>query len=114
MLKTNLAAHPVERRQFGRRQSGCHGWVKVRGRPALPCVVRNISEGGALLEFQAAEMLPYRFRIVIESEGVDSDCEIRHQTGNRMGVEFVKGAVREDGSKPLDPSAVADWMSKRR
>ena len=87
MLKQSL---PVEKRQFERRQSGCHGWVKVRGRPAIPCVIKNISQGGALLEFQAAELLPYRFGLVIASEGIDSDCETRHQTGNRMGVEFVR------------------------
>jgi hypothetical protein len=113
-MKNNLAAVPVERRQFGRRQTSCHGWVKVKGRPAIACVVRNISEGGALLEFQNAEMLPYRFRIVIESEGVDSDCETRHQTGNRMGVQFVKDVEQQKDGSYLSTDDVRNWMSKHR
>ncbi len=103
----------IEKRQFGRRQSGCHGWVKVRGRPAIACVVQNISQGGALLEFQAAEMLPYRFRLVIDSEGIDSDCETRHQNGNRIGVEFVKTMQRVETGR-MSPNEVAAWTSKRR
>lgn len=87
MLKQSKLA---EQRQFGRRQTSSHGWVRVRGRPAIPCVVRNISEGGALLEFQTAEMLPYRFRIVIERESIDRECEVRHQTGTSVGVEFTR------------------------
>ena len=105
---------PADKRQFGRRQSGSHGWIKVRGRPALPCVVKNISQGGALLEFQAAEMLPYRFRLVIESEGIDSDCETRHQTGNHMGVEFVKVEQQAEAGPKMTVDDVTAWTSKRR
>jgi hypothetical protein len=105
-------AHQLkEQRQFGRRQSGAHAWVKVRGRPAIPCVLKNISDGGALLEFVAAEMLPYRFRVTIEAEGVDRDCEIRHQTGNRVGVEFVKTESHVTGGGRATAEDVADWTS---
>lgn len=109
MLKTS--AQMKEQRQFGRRQTSAHAWVKVRGRPAIACVVKNVSEGGALLEFTAAEMLPYRFRVTIEAEGIDRDCEIRHQTGNRVGVEFVKVEHLTDGRQRASADDVAAWTS---
>lgn len=111
MLKPNLSA---DKRKFGRRPSGGHGWVKVRGRPAIPCVIKNISQGGALLEFQTAEMLPYRFRLVIYSEGIDSDCETRHQTGNLMGVEFVRTEQRVETGPNMTDYDASTWTSKYR
>ena len=41
----------VERRAFGRRATHEHAIVRIPGRPALRCVIRNISDGGALLDF---------------------------------------------------------------
>lgn len=104
----------LEKRQFGRRQTGCHGWVRVRGRPPLACQVKNISDGGALLEFPAAETLPYRFRLIVESEGIDRECETRHQTGTRMGVEFIKSAPPVETGPKMTANDVSAWTSKRR
>lgn len=103
----------AERRQFGRRQSGAHGWIKVRGRPPLPCVVRNISEGGALLEVGATEGLPFRFRVVIESEGIDCDCEARHNYGSSVGVEFVRNEQRIEPAVRPSTEDVSAWRGRR-
>lgn len=89
-----------EKRQFGRRQSSAHGWIKVRGRPAIPCLVKNVSSGGAMLELFGPEVLPHRFRIVIDSEGIDSDCEMRHQNGNEIGIELVRYGSRLSATAP--------------
>ena len=43
-------AKAVERRQFGRRKTYVHAVIRARGRPPLLCVMRDVSEGGALLE----------------------------------------------------------------
>ena len=40
----------AERRQFGRRQTYVHARIHARGRPSVPCIMRDISEGGALLQ----------------------------------------------------------------
>ena len=95
MSLTKSAAAPApyqgaERRQFGRRQTCLHGWVVVEGRQRLPCLVRNVSEGGALLECSAPKLMPYRFSLVIDCKGFQAWCEIRHQADQWIGVRFVR------------------------
>lgn len=84
------AFQPHERRQFGRRRTQLHAWVRVPGRPQYPCIVRDLSEGGAKLEFDDTSWLPARFHLTIDADGFESDCEVRHQDATHAGVEFVK------------------------
>ena len=83
----------VEKRQFGRRQSFLHGWVKLPGRPAVTCTLRDISVGGAMLVFDSPQGLPYGFLLTIEGTGQVFGCEIRHHNGARVGVQFVDVAT---------------------
>jgi len=80
---------PAEQRAFGRRESRIHAFVKVPGRRPEPCIVRNISEGGALLAFPAPFDPPARFRLTIDAKGIDVNCEVRRRNGLEFGVEFV-------------------------
>ena len=80
----------IERRQFGRRETTLHGWVAVEGRPRIACVVKNISEGGALLELPITKYLPFHFNLVIDCKGFQALCEVRHQSESHVGVQFVR------------------------
>jgi hypothetical protein len=80
----------VERRQFGRRTTCLHGWVIIDGRPRMACLVRNVSEGGALLEFPVPKVMPFRFSLSIDCKGFEAWCEPRHHTETWMGVRFVR------------------------
>jgi hypothetical protein len=88
-------ARGAERRQFGRRWSNVHGWVRVEGRPKMPCIVRNFSEGGALLELPWPCELPEFFRLSIDAIDFDIGCERRHAKPNAVGVRFVSEAEAE-------------------
>jgi len=88
----------VERRQFGRRQAFVHAFISPPGRPVIPCVMRNVSEDGALLEVAHPEWLPRRFRLLVEALGIASDCEIVRRTEATVGVRF---AVRIAGDLGL-------------
>ena len=55
-----------DRRQFGRRHTHLVGRVKVSGRGTLSCIVRNMSEGGALLVFDRPETVPFSFLLTID------------------------------------------------
>ena len=79
----------VERRQFGRRQTCVHATIASRGRPVIPCVMRDMSEEGALLEVSHPEWLPTRFRLIVEAFGIESDCEIVRRTEVAVGVRFT-------------------------
>lgn len=79
---------PPERRAFGRRETLIHAIVRIAGRPPEPCIVRNVSAHGALLELPSGLELPEQFRLVIEARGVDVQCQPRRRNGNQIGVEF--------------------------
>ena len=80
----------AERRQFGRRQTRMHALIVARGRPSIPCVVRDISIGGALLEAAHVSWLPSRFRLVIEPIQFEANCEIVRRTEDAAGVRFTE------------------------
>ena len=95
-----IKPNPGDRRQFGRRDTAYDGIVPVPGRPMLSCIVRDLSEGGALLEFQSEDVwLPYKFMLRMPSLGIVTHCEVRHQRYNRVGVMFV-------GAKPGEKALV--------
>jgi len=79
---------PAERRQFGRRLIYTHALIHARGRPAVLCVMRDVSDGGALLEVAHPQWLPSRFRLVVEAAGFETDCEIVHREETAVGVRF--------------------------
>jgi len=79
----------AERRQFGRRQTCVHATIALRGRPAVLCVMRDVSEHGALLEVAHPEWLPNRFRLIVEAFGIESDCEVVRRTATAVGVRFA-------------------------
>ena len=104
------AVQPMtERRQFGRRKTLLHGWVVVEGRPKMACLVRNVSEGGALLECDVPKGLPFRFSLVIDCKGFQAWCEVRHQTDQWMGVRFVRFDKVEEPITAWSPTLEDAW-----
>ena len=79
----------ADRRQFGRRQTCVHATIAPRGRPVILCVMRDVSEDGALLEVSHPQWLPSRFRLIVEAMGIESDCEVVRRTEAAVGVRFA-------------------------
>ena len=79
----------ADRRQFGRRQTCVHATIAPRGRPVILCVMRDVSEDGALLEVSHPQWLPSRFRLIVEAMGIESDCEVVRRTEVAVGVRFA-------------------------
>jgi hypothetical protein len=90
-----------ERRQFGRRQTFMHAVISLRGRPSVPCVVRNLSTSGALLEVDRPAWLPARFRVIIEAISFETDCEIVHRTNTGVGDRFAMLAPDADRCRAI-------------
>ena len=82
-------AGEIERREFGRRWSRVHGWICIDGRPRVPCIVRNFSEGGALLQHEPHISPPTLFRLVIDAAKFEIGCEVRHRQPGSAGVRFM-------------------------
>lgn len=86
----------VEQRQFGRRTTCVHGWIKVPHRPKIACMVRNISASGALLEVSDPQSLPYRFQLLVETSNLEADCEVKHRGQHSVGVYFAPRDLATD------------------
>ena len=96
-------AKQVERREFGRRQTGSTGWIRISGRPKLPCRIVNETPKGALLEMDVPSWLPFRFELVVDADKSVHTCEIRHSRPDRLGVYYVNPA-----DQPVSRSAPTD------
>lgn len=59
------------------------------GLRSLPCIVRNLSDGGALLQFEQAFLLPAQFDLHIDLENFEVTCEKRWEDGLKCGVQFI-------------------------
>ena len=90
-----------ERRAFGRRHSCIHAMLFVPGRPPSPCLVRNFSPAGALLETSELVDPPFRVKVRLNSNGRDIECEVRHVRGHRIGVSFIGEGVADELARAL-------------
>ena len=89
-MPTSNAAlrRPPEKRQFGRRSTLWHAWIVTNGKQRLPCCVRNVSDGGALLELEVPAWLPDKFILVIEERNLTIRCDLRHRGKHGVGIAY--------------------------
>ena len=73
-----------ERRLFGRRELTIHAWVQF-GRCREACLIRNISEQGAPIEFETTAPRANQMRLIVDFE---VDCDVRRRTENAIGLFF--------------------------
>jgi hypothetical protein len=55
---------------------------------AIDCLVRNISETGALLEIESPVGIPNEFTLVIAKDNVKRACHVAWRSARRIGVRF--------------------------
>ena len=57
--------------------------------PAVGCVIRNMSDTGALLAVESSVGIPDQFTLLIKPELIKRACRVAWRKANRMGVQFV-------------------------
>lgn len=80
----------AERRQFGRRPLSADASAELPGSIEVPCVIENLSEGGALLSFPTGVAPINFFDLAVENFPCKLQCEMRYQVGVRFGVRFKR------------------------
>jgi PilZ domain len=55
----------------------------------IECIIRDLTPGGACLEFTPLAQLPRRFGLLIDPTSEKRRCDVVWQHENRVGVEFV-------------------------
>ena len=89
-----MIASPPKRREFGRRQSHLKAMAHIPGRGSYPCIVRNVSLGGAFVEFDQHFHVPAQFELEIAGLNEVFLCSKRHMAGAGVGVMFMSGDIR--------------------
>lgn len=102
-----------EQRADERRRSYFRGRVFYGPTLALwaDCAVQNVTRNGAKLKIPANQPLPDAFVLLLISEGVAMDCNLRWRRADMAGVNF---RARHELSEATDPrlrGVVAVWRS---
>lgn len=97
----------LEKRKFGRRSALWHAWVAVNGRAREACIIRNISEAGALLEFPDTVPEALNFRLLVDEADFEAICDVRHKRGQFVGVFFARAPVIVEAEKGPTGTEVA-------
>lgn len=89
-----MAGGRRERRLFGRRTICEHGYIQAECGAAHPCIVVDISTGGARLQVNSKEFGATQFNLVVPGIDLTVLCKIVHQTTGQVGVKFLRSPRR--------------------
>ena len=88
----------VNRRGAARKPTRCLGYIALPGsRQEIECVMLDVSASGARLKltlpppkpFQPATVVPQQFRLYVQSDKTEIDCEVTWVKGDQCGVRFL-------------------------
>jgi len=79
----------IERRQAPRQRTFKTGSITLP-HGIVECLIRNISETGALLEFLEPPLIPDDFDLLVKPEMTRVQCRVARRKALRMGVEFKR------------------------
>ena len=72
--------------------------MKMR-RHHVPCIIRDISEGGARIQTPHIKEVPDYFELLNGDQKLDTWCEVRWRKGDQLGVRFLDGPPTEFASR---------------
>lgn len=81
----------TERRASDRRWTLKLGAITFGdGSASIDCLVRNLSENGALLLVGNQADIPHNFDLLLTTDGVHKHCRVVWRSVDRMGVAFAE------------------------
>jgi len=78
-----------EKRRAPRLRTFKGGSIMFSVAPPIGCVIRNMSETGALLAVESSVGIPDEFALLIKPELIKRACRVAWRKAGRMGVQFV-------------------------
>src|SRR5262245_55403618 len=80
----------TERRAFPRTQVRKNGKILFMDQPCfVECIIRNISEDGALISMLVSVPLPQEILLWEQRTGALYECEVRWRKDHMVGVHFI-------------------------
>ncbi|MCD2171895.1 PilZ domain-containing protein [Rhizobium sp. C4] len=86
---------PMERPRRMRVFKGAHAAFNQE-HSAVPCVVRDLSETGAKIEFNLGWIVPSNFTLFVELDSFKVECEKVWHKGDLYGVRFTGPRIPTD------------------
>ena len=103
-----------DRRQNLRGKVYFGGVAEINERGStMDCVVRNFSETGACVEFDASARLPERMQVTIARKGRSFLAEIIWRQANRVGLAF-RAMITDNPESDLDARLRRSEKKKRQ
>lgn len=90
----NAGVRRPERRQFGRRQICERGHIETPDGRQRPCLVVDISDGGARIQLSGPEAAPAAFQLVLPGLDMKVACEVVHEVAGQLGLAFTRSPRR--------------------
>jgi hypothetical protein len=78
----------TERRKFQRHRVLKGASISFNNSGAITCTVRNLSDGGACLDFGCAAGIPQNFTLVLDADQVVRQSRVVWKKADRIGVAF--------------------------
>ena len=78
-----------ERRTERRARVLLPAWIRLPGGGRIACSIRDTSEGGARLHLRQPARVPDRFEVIVEADGRQFDCVVRHRSDTGLNVQFL-------------------------
>lgn len=86
---------PLERPRRMRVFKGAHAAFNQE-HSAVPCIVRDLSETGAKVEFNLGWIVPTHFTLFVELDGFKVECEKVWHRGDLYGIRFTGPRIPTD------------------
>ena len=64
----------------------------------VPCIILDISEGGARIQTPHAKEVPEYFELLNSDRDLETWCEVRWRNKDQIGVKFLEGPPTEFAS----------------
>jgi len=77
----------VEKRTFSRHRVLKAGTIEFNG-GAITCMVRNMSDTGAMLDVTSPVGIPEHFTLILQADGRRMPCRVAWRKEKRIGVAF--------------------------
>lgn len=79
----------IEKRQTPRRKVLKAGTISFGVAAGIDCVVKNISDTGALISVESSVGVPNKFTLVIRPDSFKRDAVVKWRRARAIGVAFV-------------------------
>src|SRR5262245_22351879 len=81
------------------------------GQSSIDCIVRRISDVGAVIEVESVRGIPEHFHLMIPGEGAPQPCKRAWQSDKQIGLVFeAEKAAREDARSHAEEAKTGDQI----